>query len=339
MLGLGGGLGAVIASGGGAVVGAQPPPPPAPNTALGQVYTPGEAIAQPFVLPTKTLDYLYSSGAGSGPNVPLRTYTKVGQWSPVLDAMPTLPSWVEPGTSVTSPDVRLVAGHYVMWFSAVTASAPPGFSVSHIRCLGWAQSASPTGPFTDPEHEPAVCREWDNGDANPHTFMDGTQEYLLWNSQAYAVRHSRAPTWLYSEKLAADGTTLEGAPAHLIKNTKPWEGPVVSSPTMVADAGHYDLFFTGSLQSLAQVGVGLATCETPSGPCRDALPGPWLGSSIIGEGPGLESVFAQNGALWLAYSPRSAFYSGASPELAISRVALDGEVPYVADFDGLAPEP
>jgi hypothetical protein len=313
--------------------------PPAPNTDLGIVYTPDQSFSQPDVMPTGSVDYLYSSGQGATPNVPLVTFTAIGQWSEVHDAMPTLPPWVEPGTVITSPDVRPSGNGYVMWFSAVTRAPVAGASGANLRCLGWARSSSPLGPFVSDATEPEVCAASDYGDDNPRTFVDGSQEYLLWNSGNSQDPGAPSASKLYSQALSSDGTTLVGAPSVLMQADQFWEAGNVETPDMLSYDGHYYLLFTGNFATSPAAGIGVAQCSGPSGPCSDSLIGPWLGSTTQGSGPSQESDFEQNGATWLLYSPQATYFTGARPELALSRLGFTLQLPYVAVFDGVQPNP
>ena len=313
--------------------------PAAPNTDLGIVYTPDQSFSQPDVVPTGTLDYLYSSGLGATPNVPLVTFTTIGEWSEVHDAMPTLPPWVEPGTAIWSPDVRPAGNGYVMWFSAVTRSPVAGAAGASLRCLGWAKSSSPLGPFVSDATQPEVCAASDFGDSDPRTFMDGNQEYLLWNSDNGQDSSAPSPSKIYSQGLASDGTTLVGAPTVLMQADQLWQATNVETPDMVSYDGHYFLLFTGNSPDSPAAGIGVAQCPGPSGPCSDSLIGPWLGSTTQGSGPSQESDFEQNGATWLVYSPQASYFTGARPELAVSRLGFSPQLPYVAEFDGAQPNP
>ena len=322
---------------------AQALPPPAPNTHLGNVYTTGQLISQPFVLPTSKVDYLYSSGLGPPINVPLRTFTRIGHWSRVYDALPNLPPWVVPRTSVWSPDVRKVGDSYVMWFSAVANDVPAGDDQTNPRCLGWATSSSPYGPFVSNATQPALCQWSEFGDIDPRTFMDGGQEYLLWKSDDNAGESPPTstfkPTKLWSQKLAADGVTLEGSPTLLLTPDRSWEVPLIEAPDMLKSGGRYYLFFSGAASWFPQAGIGVVFCDSPSGPCRDVYKGPWLGSSLLGSGPDEETLFEQNGAIWLLYAPQAVYYHNSYPFLGVSRVGIESGRPYVATFDGIEPNP
>lgn len=320
---------------------AQTNPPPAPNTAINKVYSPSVLISQPRIYTTNKVDYMFSSGVGSPPHVPVRSFTTMGQWLKVRDAMPILPPWTEPNTIIGAADVRFVAGRYVMWFTGFTRSAPAGSPSQHVWCLGWATSTNIMGPYTSNATQPAFCNYSDYGDLGTRTFMVGTQEYLLWKSNDNISKASPPPpSKIYAVKLGSDGVSFAGAPTVLLENTKAWEGITVESPDMLADGSKYFLFFSSPYGSNdVGAGIGLATCQSPLGPCSDNYDGPWLGSNTHGAGPSEESVFQQNGATWMIYTPHSHYYPGAYPVVAVSRIAFGPHAPYVAAFDGAQPNP
>src|SRR5262245_31966228 len=73
--------------------------------------------------------------------------------TPAGDAMPDRPAWVpESDRAIWAPSVAHVGDRYVLYFAATAASGP---HEGH-KCLGAAQSASPTGPFV-PEPHPVRC--------------------------------------------------------------------------------------------------------------------------------------------------------------------------------------
>ncbi len=174
--------------------------------------------------------------------------------------------------------------------------------------------------------QPALCQWSDFGDIDPRTFVDGDQEYLLWKSDDNAGEDPPTstfqPTKLWSQKLAPDGTTLEGSPTELLVRNKSWEVPLVEAPDMIKRGGRYYLFFSGSASWFPQGGIGVAFCKSPSGPCRDVYKGPWLGSSLLGSGPDEETLFEQNGATWLLYAPQAVYHPLSYPVLGVSRVAM-----------------
>lgn len=303
-------------------------PTPASNLDLGRIIDPGTLIADPDVLTGPKVDYLYSSESNfTPPYIPVRTFTVFGKWGKPLDAMPQLPVWAN--SWVWNPNVRFVRGRYVMWFTAtwkavaLSTGAPP-------RCLGWATSSSPLGPFV-PASGPAICQVNRFGAIDPDTLVAPTgQEWLYWKSDSNAVPAAHMPTVIWAQKLAANGITREGKAVEILSNTQPWEGTVVEAPQMVFARGHYYLFFSGNVSGTTLNGIGMVTCRGPAGPCDNDAYGPWLGTSPQTRAVGEEYLFNSNDKTWLLYSPHRLFQV-----LMISRVAFGPNGPYVASFHHL----
>ena len=311
-------------------------PPPAPNNAVGETIEATEPISDPFVMPTADLDYMYSSGfAGTGPNLPLRTFQKIELLGSASDAMPQSPAWAVRDKALWGPDVRKVGNTYVMWYTAMWKKTMPTGGLP--RCIGWATSSSPYGPFVDPAPAPRICQLDDFGDIDPRTFVDPSgQEWLHWKSDDNAGNTPQLTriTKFWAQKLASDGTTLEGSPTIMYQADKDWEVGTVEAPQMVLDHGHYYLFFSGNSSASEANGIGLGTCEGPAGPCQSPYIGPWLGSNMQGAGPGEISLFQQGGNTWVLYTPHSIYVPFAAPALAVARVAFGPDGPYVARFNG-----
>lgn len=304
-------------------------PPPAPADGLGRAVDPTTVIADPDVLVGRRSDYLYSSATGySPPYLPVRTFRRLGRWGRPTDAMPVLPAWAD--SWIWNPDVRWVDGRYVMWFTAPLKGAALPTTRGPPRCLGWATSSSPLGPF-HPAARPSVCQIGWFGAIDPQTLMaPGGHEWLYWKSDGNSVPRAHKPTVIWAEPLAANGVTLRGRPTAILSDRQPWEGTVVESPQMVRNDGHYYLFFSGNVSGSTLMGIGMARCRGPAGPCANRAAGPWLGSPQESRPVGEESLFSQDGATWLLYSPKGVFQT-----LMVSMVAFGPRGPYVAAFDRL----
>ena len=319
-------------------------PPPASNIATAQTFAPTKGlISDPFVLPTSKLDYMYSSGAPATVgdlHLPERTFTVMGKFLSLRDAMPILPSWVLPNSELWAPDVRKVGATYVMWFSGLDRGYILSTGVA-AQCIGVATSTSPTGPFTAHSPNPTICQASGHGDIDPRTFVapDG-QEWLYWKNDGNAV-----PTMdlvgnihIYAQRLATDGQTLVGSPSVLLTNDLPWEGGLIEAPDMVHVGNRYLLFFAGNSSDGVANGIGLALCKEPGGPCSSPYSGPWFGSNLQGAGPGEETVYNQNGITWMLYTPHGLYYPLALPRLVAERIAFTPTgMPYIADRQGMVP--
>jgi beta-xylosidase len=251
--------------------------------------------------------------------------------------MPALPRWTNGETA--APDVRRVDGRYVMWFQApdiddiLLTGAP-------AKCIGMGISTSPLGPFIV-GNRPVICDP--AGSIDPRTFVapDG-QLWLDWKSDVNAAwgpaqdpnLPQNQPTALWAQRLAPDGTTLEGAPHVLLAATRPWEHKLIEAPDMVHADGRFYLFFSANPSYQDGNGIGVAMCRGPAGPCGEPYAGPILGSSPLGLGPGEESLFTQHDRTWILFSPSG---TGLYRQLAVARIAFGPRGPYVASFAGSVP--
>ena len=316
-------------------------PAPASNVSAAQTFAPTKGlISDPFVLPTSRLDYMYSSGvAGVGePHLPERTFTVMGTFLSLRDAMPRLPAWVEPNSELWSPDVRKVGKTYVMWFSGLDR----GYMLSTgaaAQCIGVATSTSPTGPFVSHSPTPTICQISGHGDIDPRTFVaPNGQEWLYWKNDGNAVGMGVGH---YPHLRPAAGN--QRADADWLNLGAPHERPPVGGGL---DRGSRH---GPRRQSLPPVllrqlhlgddsGIGLALCKGPGGPCTSPYSGPWLGSNVQGAGPDEETVYTQNGITWMLYTPHALYYTLALPRLVAARIAFTPTgMPYIANRQGMVP--
>ncbi len=288
----------------------------------------------PFILQVGSEYYMYSSQGNVlavNANIPLRTSRDLVHWSAPSDAMPSMPSWAETGLN-WSPDVHYLDGRYVMWFSAVTrgiAHGPTGDGL--MKCIGWATSDSPAGPFVpDPGSRPPLCQVSHFGSIDPHLFVapDGSL-WLVYKSDDNASIHPQKTT-IWVQRLAADGTTLEGDPIALIEPTEPWQGSVVENGQMVFADGAYWLFYSSNGFSTPSYSVDVDSCAGPTGPC--GKPTILLGSVAQGEGPGEAEVFIDSAhRIWLAYAPWAQSPTSYRPRpVALTRLGFTSAGPYLA---------
>jgi beta-xylosidase len=192
------------------------------------------------------------------------------------------------GTDYWAPEVAEHDGAWWMYYSV-------GHGDRHHQ-LRVAVADRPTGPFRDqgvnltPDEPFAI-------DASPFRDTDGAL-YLLWKNDGNAVG---ADTWLWSQRLSADGLALAGKPARLLKQTAPWEGTLVEGPFMWRHDGRLYLFYAANDYGSADYAEGYAVCATPSGPCSKAPGNPILRSRGKASGPGHASIVEKDGRTWLLY--------------------------------------
>ncbi len=294
----------------------------------GVVVTPNQDVPDPYVIETNGVYVMFSSQDGYfSPNVPVRVSYHLTDWTtPPIDAMPTLPSWAQPGFT-WSPDVLKVHGHYVMWFNAALAAS--GTAVD--KCIGVATSTSVVGPYRSLSPHPLVCQLDHLGSIDPRAFVDPTGHlWLVWKSDDNADLNAQTHTTIWVQRLSDNGLALLGQPVALLTADLPWEGRIVESPDMVYAAGHYWLFFSGNWFNEPNYGMGLAECASVTGPCEPTTLGAWFSSNAQGAGPGEESLFFDNRRWWMFYAPFAVDYQSMTPRpAAVVRLVFGQDGPRV----------
>jgi hypothetical protein len=303
-----------------------------PVAVAGQIVDPQLNLPDPAVLIGTSRDYLYTAGGGAGaPYLPIYPFRRINDLGKVVDGMPHPPAW---STDWIWPaDIRKDGHQYVMWFTAIDQSDILSTG-AQAKCIGLATSASPTGPYV-PGNQPVICDP--SGSIDPRTFVDTHgQLWLDWKSDDNATSPN-VPTRIWAQRLASNGFTLLGEPTEIFDADKSWEQNLVESPDMVRVGGVDYLFFSGNTSFTPSSGIGVAICAGPAGPCHDPYQGPMLGSNREGAGPGEESVFVQNNAVWLLYSPSAIYGPNIYRQLAVARVSFAASGPYVSTSGGADP--
>lgn len=234
-----------------------------------------------------------------GRNVPVAVSNDLVNWGfprdsagKPLDAMPTLGAWAKEGFT-WAPEVSRIGGKYLLYYTANDRRRD-------MQCVGLAVATDPLGPFVDSRTEPLVCQTDIGGtiDANVLADSDG-QLYLYYKNDGNRVGKSSA---IWGQRLSADGLSVEGQPAALIRDDQAWEQKLVEAPTMVRTPPGYQLFFSAAYfgwnddQRISPYGMGYANCAGPLGPCTKSPDNPILHSykdRTAGclSGPGHQSIF------------------------------------------------
>lgn len=242
--------------------------------------------------------FLLASGIPGLPpvNVPVTSTIDFGTWSPVTDALPTLPRWAVPGFT-WAPDLHQFGSTYVLYFTAMVQGTSPA-----MECIGDAVGSEPDGPFR-PASNPIICQKDQGGSIDPRVFTGaGGTNWMLWKSDQN-IAGSNTPTKLWSQRLTPDGLGLIGRASELMGPDEQWQGTIVEAPDMVHVGNIFWLFYSGNWFNEADYAIGAARCQGPAGPCADISPLPLLASDAQGSGPGEESVFADSSGVWMLYSP------------------------------------
>lgn len=247
----------------------------------------------PSILNDKGVFYAYATN--SGPNMLCARSPDLVHWTDMPDAMPLLPVWAKPGRT---------------WAPCVAAYGPGGGYVAYFAArnkttgqenLGTAVASAPSGPFAAPPLAvPLVEQAEEGGAIDPTCFTDDDgSRYLVWKNDG----NSRGrDTWLWAQKLSADGLALQGAPTRLIKQDQPWEGTLIEAPTLWKHGGKYYLFYSANAYNTCRYAVGYAVADTLTGPYVKPGDKPWLASTPDTCGPGGEAIIrAGDGSPWMAY--------------------------------------
>ncbi|WP_229401118.1 family 43 glycosylhydrolase [Micromonospora okii] len=179
--------------------------------------------------------YAYSTNNGHG-NVPVATASSLtGPWTRRPDAMPTLGAWADGGRT-WAPDVTQRAdGRYVLYYTAHSRA-------TGRQCIGAALATSPLGPFSAVGTQPLVCNPGEGGDIDAASFTDSTGlRYLLYKDDGNAIGQ---PTSLWLHQVAADGVTLVGGRAELLRSDRAEEAGVIEAPVLTKVGGQYVLFYS-----------------------------------------------------------------------------------------------
>jgi beta-xylosidase len=235
--------------------------------------------------------YLFHTNAG-GRNVPVLTSPDLVDWTEAGDALPELPAWADPGKTWAPEVIQLAPDRFVLYYTAAGREAGR-------QCVGRAVASAPAGPYRDDSTAPLICQAEQGGsiDASPFRDDDGSL-WLLWKNDGNAIG---VDTWIWVQRLSADGLRLVGEPTRPLKQTEPWEGALVEGPFFHRQDGRLYLFFAANAYDKDVYAEGYAVCESPTGPCVKAAENPILRSTEAASGPGHASMVVKDGRTWLLY--------------------------------------
>jgi beta-xylosidase len=280
---------------------------------------PGD-FADPYVLVTDSMYYAYATNVGPK-NVPVLQSHDLASWISAGDAMPELGAWAVSGRRKTwAPAVLQWGDKFLLFYTARDRQ-------SDRQCIGRAESLSPTGPFIDERGGPFLCQLDQGGSIDASVVRDSLgRVYLLWKNDGNCCG---LPVMLWSQELSADGASLVGEPAPLLRPDQPWEGPLIEAPTMWWEDGSWHLLYSANLWNTNRYAMGYAECETPLGPCRKSGHGPVMSSDRETAGPGGAEVFQDHsGRTWIAYhgwsTPLVGYAQGGSRSFRLDRIDLVG---------------
>lgn len=224
-----------------------------------------------------------------------------------VDALPNLPSWVDPTPRVWAPDViQLNDGSFMMYYTAAYRRMP------HLHCLSYATARKITDPFVDTSKEPWICPTAKGGAIDIAGFADernGGKRWVVYKVDGNAIGHGGAcgntvkpivPTPILLQQVAQDGHTLIGSPKQILTNIAS-DGPYVEAPVLTYMNGKYVLFFSSQCYQTNGYDVQYAIADKITGPYTRK--GRLFGTGTMGmKAPGgLDIAINGNKAIWHGY--------------------------------------
>jgi arabinan endo-1,5-alpha-L-arabinosidase len=320
--------------------------PPAP--AAGSYVNPvsrdiGDTYADPAVVRGRdgwwyayaTTDPL-RSGEGVFHRIPMSRSRDLVDWEYLGDAFPPgaagFPSWADtdatgPPAALWAPDIRYVAGRWVMYYVVTQTTVTPN---DNDNAIGVATAPTPAGPWTD-SGAPLVGPRRGLNAADPNDWLwtfdpaylqaaDG-QQYLYYGSYYGGV---------FVTELSADGTRAVGG-ATMVAIDNRYEGSYV-----VPRNGWYYLFASSSNCCAGPVtgySVFVGRSRSPLGPFVDKQ-----GISLLASRTGGSIVITPNGNRWVGTGHNAVIADPSGQDWFVYH-AIDRAVPYLDEPFGINRRP
>jgi hypothetical protein len=201
-----------------------------------------------------------------------------------------------------APGVAKVGATWVMFYALRVDG-------SGRRCLWYATSSAPMGPYTNPTY--FYCSGDPMGSIDPQPFVDTDgAAYLIWKDEGLIGSYGQR-TWARRITVGAPGANAVqfagGSSASLLlESDDSWEAYVAESPSVVRVGGRLLLFYSGNAWESDAYAIGLAHCTALEGPgplChRDAANPVLAHKQSIQKSTGAPTAFvAADGSLRVAY--------------------------------------
>ena len=254
-------------------------------------------------------------------------------WAYVNDAFTSVPAWGEPTAGMWAPEIKQIGETYYLFYGITDVkdevSGEPGCSSDNA--IGYATSASPTGPWVD-SGGPLVEPRRGGGGCNffwtydPEVLADESGNLHIYFGSYYGGIFVR-------DLLIADGgvLTAPAATSTQITIANRYEGAEVAYRD-----GHYYLFVSATdccRGPLTGYSVFVGRSSSPTGPFVDQV-----GSSLLESRVGGTPVLSMNGNRWVGPGHNSVLidFDG---QWWTTYHAVDREDPYFAGAPGFTKRP
>jgi beta-xylosidase len=271
------------------------------------------------------------SGEGVIHRVPMSRSRDLVHWKYVGDAFGQgaagLPSWAAPDAALWAPDVRYVAGRWVMYFVVTQTTVYPG---PNDNAIGVATAPTPAGPWTHVGDRPLV---------GPRPGLSGNPDDFLWTFDPAYLQAADGEQYLYYgsyyggvfvTRLNADGTEMVGGSTMVAIDNR-YEGSYV-----VPRDGWYYLFASSSNCCAGPVtgySVFVGRSRNPLGPFVDKQ-----GISLLASRTGGSIVITPNGNRWVGTGHNAVIADPSGQDWFVYH-AIDRNVPYLDEPFGINRRP
>jgi hypothetical protein len=247
--------------------------------------------------------YAYATGAGFV-DLQLITSTDLVNWASTgVDPLPGgSNAWANLFGHSWAPSVierpsNPSAQRFVMYYTAQNKA-------NGLQCIGRATSSSPAGPFADEQTSPLICQTQGSIDPSPYVAADGSL-WLVFSNVAFT-----GTTSIWSVPLTSDGLSVAGGATRLLSTADAWEGPLIEAPTMITSPSGIELFYSANPFDTSSYSVGVASCDSPTGPCTRIYSTAVLATRDTMAGPGGQTPFQDASGNW-----QVAFHAWTSPKI------------------------
>ena len=223
-------------------------------------------------------------------------------WTYVNDAFSALPAWAAPGAGMWAPEIDRIGNTYYLFYGitdvADSVSGEPGCNSDNA--IGYATSASPTGPWTDsggplvgPRRAGPGCNFFWTYD--PEVIADQEGDYHIYFGSYYGG------IWVRDLLIGENGAlSAPSGSATQVTIANRYEGAEV-----IYRDGFYYLFVSATdccRGPLTGYSVFVGRSESPTGTFVDAT-----GASLMAGRVGGTPVLSMNGNRWVGLGHNSVF--------------------------------
>jgi beta-xylosidase len=224
--------------------------------------------------------YLAFATTSGGRHVQVSHSSDLLNWSEPEEALPDLPPWMPAERpDLWAPDVVADGDRWVMAFSGREA-------VTRRMCIGLATSAKASGPY-QPLADPLVCPTGEGGAIDPAIVIQPDATWLYWKVDGNCCGQ---PVRIMVQQFDLESLSLVGDAVTLLTPELEWEEGVIEAPDPIVVDGTVHLLYSGGRYAGDSYGVGIARCESITGPCTRPSAYQLFESRAGAIGPGGTSV-------------------------------------------------